>query len=401
MVSAAVEEASTDAIAQHAVGGASLAEMLRRRRVVTKELSEAEVVSIVAGALSMKLETMRNPSAPKLHAREELWRYLCSVSKRRSEAVQTLHNLAAALEAMSSGSQAGAPTRINAFRSLTGIATAAGAVWPTPMADFYFLSLMAIFPAWGGKSKEQQAAALREPSLQVPVMQVLDALSYLVRDHHIRHRLLARVRGATAEELLTSTTRSSGNAIDVDWLLHVLMQSWEDSQLSCQKTLQQIFLQADDNGDGILQLDEFYGMIRERRPEMTDAEAFQIYDEALALSEQMLGYESDAILADAFVKTAMGHDLFSEIVQPMRTTADAAIEPPRGWGAAPPPLRGRTLSVAPGLNLASQLGAKLGPSGTGNSRAGGRLIAASASVPALPQAQAGRLGAIVLPKALS
>ena len=43
----------------------------------------------------------------------------------------------------------------------------------------------------------------------------------------------------------------------------------------------------------------------------------QVYDEALALSERMLGYESDAILADAFVRTAIGHNLFSELSQPL------------------------------------------------------------------------------------
>ena len=118
------------------------------------------------------------------------------------------------------------------------------------------------------------------------------------------------------------------------------MQTWEDSQLSCQKALQTIFFEADDNGDGILQLDEFYAMIRERKPNMTDAEAFVIYDEALALSEQMLGYESDAILADAFTRTAIGHNLFSEIAQPLKTADEAGDDPPPKWGLAPGGKRG-------------------------------------------------------------
>ena len=39
---------------------------------------------------------------------------------------------------------------------------------------------------------------------------------------------------------------------------------------------------------GILQLDEFHAMVRQRKPDTTEAEAFRIYDEALALSEQVL-----------------------------------------------------------------------------------------------------------------
>ena len=73
-------------------------------------------------------------------------------------------------------------------------------------------------------------------------------------------------------------------------------------------------------------------MIRERKPEMTDAEAFRIYDESLALTEQMLGYESDAILVDAFTRTAICHNLFGEIAQPLKTAEEAADEPPPRWG---------------------------------------------------------------------
>lgn len=73
-------------------------------------------------------------------------------------------------------------------------------------------------------------------------------------------------------------------------------------------------------------------MIADRKPDATEAEAFRIYDEALALSEVMLGYETDAILADAFVRTAMGHNLFSDVHQPLRTAEEANDDPPPRWG---------------------------------------------------------------------
>jgi len=112
----------------------------------------------------------------------------------------------------------------------------------------------------------------------------------------------------------------------------VMMQVWEDSQLAMSKQLQSIFLEADDNGDGILQLDEFFAMIKVRKGNVTEGEAFKLYDEALALSEQMLGYETDAILADAFIRTAIAHNLFTDIAQKLKTADDAVFEPPPGWG---------------------------------------------------------------------
>jgi hypothetical protein len=170
--------------------------------------------------------------------------------------------------------------------------------------------------------------------------------------------------------------------------MQVLMQTWEDSQLSCQKALQTIFFEADDNGDGILQLDEFYAMIRERKPNMTDAEAFVIYDEALALSEQMLGYESDAILADAFTRTAIGHNLFSEIAQPLKTADEAGDDPPPKWGLAPGGKRGAgdakgggggALGGAPEGGGSKDLLEKIGVK-----RQERRGVSSSSSMPALP-----------------
>jgi hypothetical protein len=164
---------------------------------------------------------------------------------------------------------------------------------------------------------------------------------------------------------------------------------------------------------GILQLDEFYAMIRERKPDMTDAEAFKVYDEALALSEQMLGYETDAILADAFTKTAMGHNLFAEIAQPLRAADHAADEPPPRWAgldrtqigasalARGGARRGSTLirrgSGSGGMPMSSGEGKILSTLGgkRGSVVGGARTsVVGSTSMPALPPA-AGAVGAAI------
>jgi hypothetical protein len=158
--------------------------------------------------------------------------------------------------------------------------------------------------------------------------------------------------------------------VDLDWFLTVMMQVWEDAQIGISKQLQSIFLEADDNGDGILQLDEFIQMIKVRKPNVTEGEAFKLYDEALALSEQMLGYETDAILAEAFIRTAIAHNLFADIASKLRSAADSVYEPPPGWsggagavpfGAASP---GGLAASSPGGLAGSPGGRAMSPTGS-------------------------------------
>lgn len=385
LAAAAIEQNEEESELVHSVGGVlSMADMLRKKHVVTRELSRQEVLDIIGGALAMKVETdaaARISGRKRLHLRDELWRYLCARNERRTEALQMLYNLDAALEVMGSGKAASAPNRITAFRHLTGLRVAAGGVWPNVQSDFYVLALQAIFPQWAKQGRQVYTRALAQEDLMVPIEQAVDALKYLCRDVIILHRLHARVKGAAAEAVLRSSSKVEG--VGLDWFMQVLMQAWEDSQLACQKALQSIFFEADDNGDGILQLEEFYAMIRERKPDMTDAEAFVVYDEALALSEQMLGYESDAILADAFTRTAIGHNLFSEIAQPLKTADEAGDDPPPGWGLAKS--KGGKGGKASGSTAGGGGVASEGGGATLDMMKGGkRGIAASASVPALP-----------------
>ena len=71
------------------------------------------------------------------------------------------------------------------------------------------------------------AGALGQEKLYVSTQQALDAVKYLVRDTVLLHRLTSRVKGATAEMVLTSTSRPSG--VDVDWLMQVLMMDGRPS----------------------------------------------------------------------------------------------------------------------------------------------------------------------------
>lgn len=130
------------------------------------------------------------------------------------------------------------------------------------------------------------------------------------------------------------------------------MQAWEDNQLAAQESLQQLFLRSDANGDGILQLDEFSAMLKTHRPEISEGEAFRLYDETMALSERMLGYETDAILADAFVRTAVSHQLFPNLGSAFRShetpLPNPYLERGRAARSPSPPHAGGALPAAAG-----------------------------------------------------
>jgi hypothetical protein len=337
----------------HSCGPASMAEMLRRKRHGVTILSSSQLLKYVAGTMAKKMQSDtagRKANRPRPIVRDELWRHLVSATKRRTDAVQALHNIASTLEAQMKATPSaarGVAHRITAFRFMTGIATNASSVWPPQQADFYFLALQALYPSWSGKAHEHYEKVLSAETILVQTSQVSAALKYLVKDHILLRRIMSRVEAVDKEAQNAASSHSpspsgapnaselnsSPNArvVDLDWIMAVLMQAWEDSQLAAARALNQIFTDADENGDGILQLDEFREMIAQRKPDITEGEAFKLYDEALGVSEQMLGYETDAILSEAFTKVALAHNLFSELPQPL-TSAEAAVHmPPPNW----------------------------------------------------------------------
>lgn len=281
----AVQEGGGSGVQHQLGGGASMAEMLRRKMTYTTLLSTAELLRVVGGSLAMKVDSdgaSRRSERPRMCVRDELWRYLATRHGRRTDAVQALHNLAATLMEVAKQPRYAMPYRVHAFRSLTGIATDSGGCWPPPQADFCVLCLHALFPAWGRQQRTQIEAALSAEKMSVLTVQVLEALKFLVRDTVLLNKLSARVKAAATEGGAGSPNGKmdmplvpgmSSASVDLDWFLTVMMQVWEDAQIGISKQLQSIFLEADDNGDGILQLDEFIQMIKVRKTNVTEGGA--------------------------------------------------------------------------------------------------------------------------------
>ena len=402
----AAQEGGGSSVQHQLGGGASMAEMLRRKMTYTTLLSTAELLRVVGGSLAMKVDSdgaSRRSERPRMCVRDELWRYLATRHGRRTDAVQALHNLAATLMEAATQPRYVMPYRVHAFRSLTGIATDSGGCWPPPQADFCVLCLHALFPAWGRQQRTQIEAALSAERLSVSTVQVLEALKFLVRDTVLLNKLSARVKAAATEggagspNGKTDMPMAPGGtsaSVDLDWFLTMMLQVWEDAQIGISKQLQSIFLEADDNGDGILQLDEFIQMIKVRKPNVTEGEAFKLYDEALALSEQMLGYETDAILAEAFIRTAIAHNLFADIASKLRSADDAVYEPPPGWsgGAGAVPFG----SASPGGLAASSPGGLAGsPGGRATSPTGSPPPRTPVGVPITQRLKGGSVNSLL------
>ena len=103
------------------------------------------------------------------------------------------------------------------------------------------------------------------------------------------------------------------------------MQAWEDTLRPGRQTLQQLFIAGDVNADGVFTLADFRCMIHAERPDMPDGASFSLFDDCLHMSELMLGYESDAILLEAFICCALEHSLLREPQSSFRLTPPTAL----------------------------------------------------------------------------
>eukprot|EP00966_Prymnesium_polylepis_P333334 7388807-Prymnesium_polylepis.1 len=75
-------------------------------------------------------------------------------------------------------------------------------------------------------------------------------------------------------------------------------------------------------------LAEFSMLVNTVRQDWTDGAVFAFFDDCLHQSELILGYETDAILLEAFVSCALEHELLVEPQKSFRLTPpDAAGTP--------------------------------------------------------------------------
>ena len=93
--------------------------------------------------------------------------------------------------------------------------------------------------------------------------------------------------------------------ISVDDVMHLAMSLWQDERKTVQELLQKLFIDADDNDDGFLTLDEFRNMIAKIDPKRPAIGVARMYREALALSPMGGG----GLTPEAFAAIGIKHGL--------------------------------------------------------------------------------------------
>jgi len=97
--------------------------------------------------------------------------------------------------------------------------------------------------------------------------------------------------------------------IPFDEWTEVMCNQWEIELETTKKTLEDMFISADVDSDGILTYDEFSSLVWSIKPETSGREMTRLYQDALSQSK------SDSITPEGFVKVASDHGLLSHMLQ--------------------------------------------------------------------------------------
>ena len=91
---------------------------------------------------------------------------------------------------------------------------------------------------------------------------------------------------------------------------------WEVELENTKKTLEDMFISADVDSDGILTYDEFSALVWSIKPETSGREMTRLYQDALANSGN-----TDSLTPEGFVKVASDHGLLSHMLQSKEFTS--------------------------------------------------------------------------------
>ena len=215
-----------------------------------KRITTAELLRLIAAAVCHRYKAEGRTSLPEFD--ETVWEYICVAEDVRSAALQQLHNLnfSLAIEAAASNEDSTAsPVRVTAFRALTGLHPPGGSAWPASQSAFYLFAMHELLTANGqGASLTQLQRTLSQALVYIELPQVIFALRNVVSDAGLLSDLTARVMEVAAGEVVAG--RHSTPAVSLDWILDQLVAAWTGANTKAEEELQELFVKADDNGDG-------------------------------------------------------------------------------------------------------------------------------------------------------
>ena len=94
--------------------------------------------------------------------------------------------------------------------------------------------------------------------------------------------------------------------VNLDVVMRIICECLLYRTRYVEKRLSEIFVEGDDNGDGVLNFSEFMGIVKSVAPHFTDRRTLRMYREALSM-----GNDDDTIGPLAFVHTCKKHGLVS------------------------------------------------------------------------------------------
>ena len=236
------------------LGGALATQLQKKSPANPKRLTTAELLRLIAAAVCHRYKAEGRTSLPEFE--ETVWEYICVAEDVRSAALQQLHNLnfSLASEAAASNEDSTAsPVRITAFRALTGLHPPGGSAWPASQSAFYLFAMHELLTANSrDASLTQLQRTLSQALVYIELPQVVSALRNVVSDAGLLSDLTGRVMEMAAGEVVAG--RHPTPAVSLDWILDQLVAAWTGANAKAEKELQELFVRADDNGDGALRV---------------------------------------------------------------------------------------------------------------------------------------------------
>ena len=101
-------------------------------------------------------------------------------------------------------------------------------------------------------SLTQLQRTLSQALVYIELPQVVSALRNVVSDAGLLSDLTGRVMEMAAGEVVAG--RHPTPAVSLDWILDQLVAAWTGANAKAEKELQELFVRADDNGDGALRV---------------------------------------------------------------------------------------------------------------------------------------------------
>ena len=234
--------------------GALATQLQKKSPANPKRLTTAELLRLIAAAVCHRYKAEGRTSLPEFE--ETVWEYICVAEDVRSAALQQLHNLSFSLasEAAASNEDATAsPVRITAFRALTGLHPPGGSAWPASQSAFYLFAMHELLTANSrDASLTQLQRTLSQALVYIELPQAVSSLRNVVSDAGLLSDLTGRVMEMAAGEVVAG--RHPTPAVSLDWILDQLVAAWTGANAKAEKELQELFVRADDNGDGALRV---------------------------------------------------------------------------------------------------------------------------------------------------